>query len=412
MSQYLRIVRKGKLHTRIELPDHSTTQIPTDQLDQWSLVPEDERPPQPVNPNPQKRYIKILRKCKHNVRVQLPDWTTMLISVDDLPEWELVDSNNASADYVNENVAENLDEEIAEVFNSDSAHDSDSASVSALVLESADNSVSDEVKNDSDSEVCTAPDTPISFEDEVVENNVVEELPKETLELTPPVSDTSPSARPVVSTLVSLPKYRVINGYYFNSRSGWVMWLTTLEGIKIPFKVDEDKLNVLSASTENRVNLTASEIEDIQKFFDLSVDEINNNPEPVVENAVREPLILTPPPVEVKKRRGRPRKNPISDVVEVTSSNTPNDREIIDLSNPPVENTVSDNSADNSVDNPVEDKPKKKRGRKPKNAEGEAPSKPTSFRRSTNGLGTDHPYESVNMDYETVEYEDGVAAPF
>jgi hypothetical protein len=332
----------------------------------------------------------------------------MLISVDDLPEWELVDSNNASADYVNENVAENLDEEIAEVFNSDSAP------VSASVSESADNSVSDEVKNDSDSEVCTAPDTPISFEDEVVENNVVEELPKETLELTPPVSDTSPSARPVVSTLVSLPKYRVINGYYFNSRSGWVIWLTTLEGIKIPFKVDEDKLNVLSASTEKRVNLTASEIEDIQKFFDLSVDEINNNPEPVVENAVREPLILTPPPVEVKKRRGRPRKNPISDVVEVTSSNTPNDREIIDLSNPPVENAVSNNSdsADNSVDNPVEDKPKKKRGRKPKNAEGEAPSKPTSFRRSTNGLGTDHPYESVNMDYETVEYEDGVTAPF
>lgn len=401
MSQYLRIVRKGKLHTRIELPDHSTTQIPTDQLDRWSLAPEDERPPQPVNPNPQKRYIKILRKCKHNVRIQLPDWTTMLISVDDLPEWELVDSNNASADCINENVAENLDEEIAEVFNSGSV----SSPVSTSTQDSADNSVSDEVKSDSDSEVCTAPDTPISFEDEVVENNVVEELPKEILELTPPKTPKVKSSNTTINTNISLPKYKVVNGYYFNSKSGWMIWLITIDGIRIPFRVDSNKLKELSLSTENRIDLTYSEIEEIQNFFDLAIEEVDNT-DSSIENTISEPLILTPPTVEVgvevvKKKRGRPRKNPVVDTVVNTNLDHSNEREIIDLSNPPVGNDPS-----------VEDKPKKKRGRKPKNVDGEVPKKSSTFRRNTNGLGTDHPYETVNMDYETIEYEKGVEAPF
>lgn len=399
MLQYLRIVRKGKLHTRIELPDHSTTQIPTDQLDQWSLVPEDERPPQPVNPNPQKRYIKILRKCKHNVRVQLPDWTTMLISVDDLPEWELVDSNNASVDYVNENVAENLDEEIAEVFNSDSVSDS------STIPDSADNSVSNEVKNDSDLEVCTASDTSISFIDGVVKKDVVEELPKETLELTPPKTPKVKSSNTTINTKISLPKYKVINGYYFNSKSGWMIWLITIDGIRIPFRVDSNKLKELSLSTENRINLTYSEIEEIQNFFDLAIEEVDNT-DSSIENTISETLILTPPTVEVgvevvKKKRGRPRKNPVVGNVVNTNLDHSNEREIIDLSNPPVDNDPS-----------VEDKPKKKRGRKPKNVDGEAPKKSSTFRRNTNGLGTDHPYETVNMDYETVEYEKGVEAPF
>lgn len=402
MSQYLRIVRKGKLHTRIELPDHSTTQIPTDKLDQWSLVPEDERPPQPVNPNPQKRYIKILRKCKHNVRVQLPDWTTMLISVDDLPEWELVDNSNASDAYVNENVAENMDEEIAEVFNSDSVSDSDpvSDSVSDPVSDSADNSVYDEVKNDYDSEVCTTSDTSISFVD-----GVVEEVPKEILELTPPKTPKVKSSNTTINTNTSLPKYKVVNGYYFNSKSGWMVWLITIEGIRIPFRVDSNKLNELSLSTENRIGLTYSEIEEIQNFFDLAIEEVDNT-DSSIENTISEPLILTPPTVEVgvevvKKKRGRPRKNPVVDNVVNTNLDHSNEREIIDLSNPPVDNNPS-----------VEDKPKKKRGRKPKNVDGESPKKSSTFRRNTNGLGTDHPYETVNMDYDTVEYEKGVEAPF
>ena len=121
MAQYLRIVRKGKQHTRIELLDHSTIQIPTEQLSEWDLLPEEDRPVIPVNPNPQKRYIKVIRKCKNNIRVQLPDYTTLLIPSSEFSDWEQVE---ASSDYVNEHIneneVENMDAEIAEVFDSTS----------------------------------------------------------------------------------------------------------------------------------------------------------------------------------------------------------------------------------------------------------------------------------------------------
>ena len=38
MGEYLRVVRKNKRRTRIELPDHTTVLIPTESLPLWDLV--------------------------------------------------------------------------------------------------------------------------------------------------------------------------------------------------------------------------------------------------------------------------------------------------------------------------------------------------------------------------------------
>jgi hypothetical protein len=55
-----------------------------------------------------------------------------------------------------------------------------------------------------------------------------------------------------------------------------------------------------------------------------------------------------------------------------------------------------------------ESKPKEA---KPKKTE-KASYKAGNFRKNTNGLGVDHPYETVDTNVETVEYADGVEAPF
>lgn len=56
-----------------------------------------------------------------------------------------------------------------------------------------------------------------------------------------------------------------------------------------------------------------------------------------------------------------------------------------------------------SESKPKEEKPKK--SDKPNYKEG-------NFRKNTNGLGVDHPYETVDTNVESVEYSDGVEAPF
>ena len=94
-----------------------------------------------------------------------------------------------------------------------------------------------------------------------------------------------------------------------------------------------------------------------------------------------------------------------------------------------VEENISKNKEDvkkevevGQVSDPEE--PKKKRGRKKKVDTEDKPneSKPVknkkadykagSFRKNTNGLGVDHPYEMVNIYVESVEYTEGVYAPF
>ena len=229
MAQYLRVVRKGKHNVRVELPDHTTTLVPVDQLPLWELVQimanstEEsisvqspvETPTQEESSVQTKSYLKIVRKGKNNVRVELPDHTTTLVSVTDLPNWSVVDDTGSVKDTEN---AENMDEEIAEVFN-----------------------------------------------------------------------DPSPTTQSESQTV------------------------------------------------------TISDLKEVEDSPAESTQE----------------LVLTPDP-------------------------TPE----------------------------VEEESKSKRGRKPKVSSGEAPSRSTTFHRNTNGLGTEHPYETVDMNYDTVEYAEGVEAPF
>lgn len=55
-----------------------------------------------------------------------------------------------------------------------------------------------------------------------------------------------------------------------------------------------------------------------------------------------------------------------------------------------------------------EEKPKEPKSKKTWKADYKA----GSFRKNTNGLGVDHPYEMVNMFVESIYYSDGVEAPF
>ena len=131
MSQYLRVVRKGKHNVRVELPDHTTQLVPTDQLPLWELVQmlsdqshqdsvsldnptTDVVPSNPVvtNTDP-KKYLKVLRKGKHNCRVLLPNKDTCLVSLQDLPNWELVSEDVGEP---SNSTQENMDEEIREIF--------------------------------------------------------------------------------------------------------------------------------------------------------------------------------------------------------------------------------------------------------------------------------------------------------
>ena len=74
----------------------------------------------------------------------------------------------------------------------------------------------------------------------------------------------------------------------------------------------------------------------------------------------------------------------------------------------------SDSDTVNTVDSSVEEAPKKRRGRPRKNpVDVTVVKKKRAYtQRNANGLGTDHPYESVNMECEAVEYERGIEAPF
>lgn len=134
--------------------------------------------------------------------------------------------------------------------------------------------------------------------------------------------------------------------------------------------------------------------------------------------------------VEPPKRRGRPRKvHTTSDVyvkenvVEVPIQESEN-KESVEESKPIVEPVVEEvpkhrgrpkkeeiNNPEDKKEVVVEEAPKKRRGRPRKVMS--ATHNSTSFPNS-NGLGVDHPYENVNSDdaSDSVEYEEGVFAPF
>ena len=178
--------------------------------------------------------------------------------------------------------------------------------------------------------------------------------------------------------------------------------------------IEENNSVVENVNTTNTNNESHSEIESIEN---------NNSIDSTEDSIVNE----TP-----KKKRGRPRKNPVennksTDSVDVhtdvedtnndsnlennNSTDSVNDEGVIlDASE---SNSTSDQNDSNSELN-NEEAPKKKRGRPRKNStEPVVEKKKRAYtQRKINGLSEDHPYESVNMDVEPVEYSCGVEAPF
>ena len=292
MAQYIRIVRKGKLHNRLELPDHTQVQVSVGEMSLWELV----EPNEEVITFPDKCYRRILRKCKHNISVELPDYTSKRVPVEDFQNWRLFGSDTTvSPDVCN---SESMDAEIAAVF-------SDTANPIPEV-----ESVSEEVQD-------------------------ILPLEKEDVK---PVVEAEPVVEPEVeveTSTVEVPVSELVN-----------------EPVIEP---------VIEPVAENKESLPET-----------------NNVEPVVAS-VAEPVV---------------------EIINIETQSIGESESMLETQ--PVE----------PVTEPVVEKPKSKRGRKPKVRTEESPSKPVVFRRNTNGLGVDHPYESVNMDCESVEYDKGIVAPF
>lgn len=64
MAQYLRIIRKSKHNTRIELPDHSTILIPTESLPMWELVKVFELSKEGVEIQKKEKPVKVKKEPK------------------------------------------------------------------------------------------------------------------------------------------------------------------------------------------------------------------------------------------------------------------------------------------------------------------------------------------------------------
>lgn len=65
-----------------------------------------------------------------------------------------------------------------------------------------------------------------------------------------------------------------------------------------------------------------------------------------------------------------------------------------------------------SIKREAEDKAKKKEEKAKPKKEKSVRYRASTFRRNTNGLGLDHPYESVDMCAGSVEFCEGIEAPF
>lgn len=71
MPQYLRIIRKAKNNTRIELLDHTTTLIPTASLPLWDMVNSLEKSKAGISTEPKG---KVKKEPKPKVRVNKGKW--------------------------------------------------------------------------------------------------------------------------------------------------------------------------------------------------------------------------------------------------------------------------------------------------------------------------------------------------
>lgn len=105
MPEYVRIVHRGRgFNVRVELPDGSTRLISRDELSRWTQVERnpDARPfvrtrntqTHEESVPDDRRYIRVLHRGRgQHTRLLLPDGTTCLVNTDDLPNWTYVGDN-------------------------------------------------------------------------------------------------------------------------------------------------------------------------------------------------------------------------------------------------------------------------------------------------------------------------------
>ena len=105
MPEYVRIVHRGRgFNVRVELPDGSTRLISRGELSRWTQVERnpDARPfvrtrntqTHEENVPGDRRYIRVLHRGRgQHTRLLLPDGTTCLVNTEDLPNWTYVGDN-------------------------------------------------------------------------------------------------------------------------------------------------------------------------------------------------------------------------------------------------------------------------------------------------------------------------------
>ncbi len=385
-KKYLNIKHRGKNNYRLELLDHSFISVPKEEvLSEWEQVGN-----QDSNPI-EKKYLRVLRTCKKQVRIELPDFTTRLIPKEELPEWtELYTlpfpkTETPVEKKVSVDSTESMSEEIDTIFNSP-------------ILES--NQENKKVECSSkDKEAC------IDTTDKVVMDPILGlSVVKEKKTMIDEVGEFENIQIHNIDSLVDnsdkpesteIPKKR-------RGRPKKVVVEEENKVIDEENKVVEEP--VKKRRGRQRKNPVESEKAGVNSFEQVATEQAVHNAQLVVEDPIVDNTASVSADSGVtetpKKRRGRPRKNPVEDN-NSQNNETPKPSD----NNDTQESTQNTNSTET---------PKKRCGRPRKNpivSPEEKEKKRCSNRRNFN-LNEDHPYESVNMDAEPVEYSPGVNMPF
>ena len=411
-KKYLNIKHRGKNNYRLELLDHSFISVPKEEvLSEWEQVGN-----QDSNPV-EKKYLRVLRTCKKQVRIELPDFTTRLIPKEELSEWtELYTlpfpktETPKEEKKVSVDSTESMSEEIDTIFNSP-------------ILES--NQENKKVECSSkDKEACVDTTDKVVM-DPILGLSVVKEkktmidevgefenIQIHNIDSLVDNSDKSESTE-IPKKRRGRPKKVVVteeNKTVINEEENKIV----LEENKVV--VDEE--NKVVVDEENKVvdepvkkrrgrprkNPVESEKARVDSLEHVATEQAIQNAQLVVEEPVVDNTVSVSADSEVtevpKKRRGRPRKNPVEDN-KSQDNETPNSSD----NNDTQESTQNTNSTET---------PKKRCGRPRKNpiVSPEDKEKKRRSSRRNSVLNEDHPYESVNMDAEPVEYSPGVKMPF
>ena len=102
MPSYVCVVRRGRVNSRVLLPNGMTTMVLNNDLTTWDQINVTNTSQESSTDD--HAYIGVVRRGRNQTRLLLPDGNTQLISNDDLPQWHLIESALPSSSPVEDHV--------------------------------------------------------------------------------------------------------------------------------------------------------------------------------------------------------------------------------------------------------------------------------------------------------------------